>query len=332
MPSNEQSPLHYAHEAQMTRERLARNLDEFSERLTPGQVFDEMLTYAKGGSGSFVRAFSNATRENPILSLLIGAGCMIFLSEKMGVNRLMARRNHSEPRRAEPMSRRDSAIGSATDAAAASAGKIKDSGESGARGVADFASAQARNMGEAMRQSAAATSDHVRTGAQNLRERAADAAGQVAEGAQAVAEQVNDYSTGVGHQVSGAAASARRQAMQATAALKAAVASLIEEQPLLCAAMGVAIGAAIAAILPSTETEDELLGETSDHVKTALRETSSDGLERAKDVAGAVLKDAKAAAEREGLTPAATAEAVRTAETSSTSGDDAALADGKPEA
>jgi hypothetical protein len=310
MPSNEQSPLHYAHEAQMTRERLARNLDELSERLTPGQVFDEMLTYAKGGGGSFLRACSNATRENPIPSLLIGAGCMMFLSEKMGLNRLMARQNHSEPRRAEPM----------------------DSGESGTRGVADFASAQARNMGEAMRQSAAATSDHVRTDAQSLRERAADAAGQVAEGAQAVAEQIDNYSTGVGHQVSGAAASARRQAMQATATLKSAVASLIDEQPLLCAAMGVAIGAAIAAILPSTETEDELLGETSDRVKTALRETSSDGLERAKDVAGAVSKDTKAAPEREGLTPAAAAEAVRTAESSSTSGDDAALADGKPEA
>ena len=75
----------YQIEAEHTRRRLAEHLDELSDRLTPGQVFDEMLSYTRAGSGTFFRAFSNAMRENPIPSLLIGAGCMMFLSEKMGL-------------------------------------------------------------------------------------------------------------------------------------------------------------------------------------------------------------------------------------------------------
>src|SRR5947208_3138128 len=65
--------------------RLAGNLRELSDRLTPGQVFDEMLAYAKGGGGTFLNALSHAARDNPIPSLLIGAGLLMFLSEKTGL-------------------------------------------------------------------------------------------------------------------------------------------------------------------------------------------------------------------------------------------------------
>ena len=44
-----------------------------------------MLTYSRAGGGTFLSAFSNAMRENPLPSLMIGAGCMMFLSEKMGL-------------------------------------------------------------------------------------------------------------------------------------------------------------------------------------------------------------------------------------------------------
>src|SRR4051794_17018672 len=84
MEDNQASSRYYQHEAEATRTRLARGLDELNDRLTPGQVFDEVLTYAKGGGGTFFRALTNAARENPVPSLLIGTGCMLFLAEKMG--------------------------------------------------------------------------------------------------------------------------------------------------------------------------------------------------------------------------------------------------------
>ena len=53
----------YQREAEITRHRLAGNIDELSDRLTPGQVFDEMLTYARAGGGTFFRTLGSATRE-----------------------------------------------------------------------------------------------------------------------------------------------------------------------------------------------------------------------------------------------------------------------------
>ena len=85
--SNEQLTRHYEREAEATRNSLASSLNDINERLTPGQLFDEVLTYAKGGGGTFARAFSNAVRENPLPSLLIGTGFMMFLSERTGITR-----------------------------------------------------------------------------------------------------------------------------------------------------------------------------------------------------------------------------------------------------
>lgn len=38
--------------------------------------------------------------------------------------------------------------------------------------------------------------------------------------------------------------------------------SFISEQPLLCAAIGIAVGATLATMLPATDTEDKLMAET----------------------------------------------------------------------
>jgi hypothetical protein len=75
-----QSSRHYETEAEAIRYRLAQSLAELSDRLTPGQAFDEMMIYARGGVGTFFRALSTAARENPLSTFLIGAGCMMFLS------------------------------------------------------------------------------------------------------------------------------------------------------------------------------------------------------------------------------------------------------------
>ena len=79
MTSQNLSSRDYEREARSTRHRLAASLDELNDRLTPGQVFDEMLTYARGGGGTFLRALTNAARENPIRhSLSAQAACCFF--------------------------------------------------------------------------------------------------------------------------------------------------------------------------------------------------------------------------------------------------------------
>src|SRR5690242_21240559 len=85
----ERSSRDYEREAEATRYRLADTLDELHDRLTPGHMLDEVLSYARGGGAGFARALTNAARENPIPALLIGAGCALFLAEKTGATQRM---------------------------------------------------------------------------------------------------------------------------------------------------------------------------------------------------------------------------------------------------
>ena len=107
----------------------------------------------------------------------------------------------------------------------------------------------------------------------------------------------------------------RRQAAEAVRHGRDNVASFVTEQPLLTAAIGVAIGAAIASLLPPTEAEDQLMGEASDAVKGTANQVGSDALEGAKHVASKVADRAQTAAreaaKEEGFSPSAVADAAR---------------------
>jgi hypothetical protein len=77
---------------------------------------------------------------------------------------------------------------------------------------------------------------------------------------------------------------------------------LFRTQPLALGAIGLAIGAGIAAALPPSEVESAYLGETSDAVKAKTTEFASEQADRAtkvaKDVMGAVTEEAR----KQGLT------------------------------
>src|SRR5271166_6628401 len=302
--------LHYEREAEQTRRRLAENLDELSERLTPGQVVDELLTYSRAGGGSFMRAFSNAVKENPIPALLIGAGCMLFLSEKMGGRVLprgagvrAARHDQDESRTGFPST--TARVSDAASAARAStsnvAGRVGESAQKMMRDAADVTET-VRQAAASVTDTVAGATDAVRSKTNDLREQATGTVSQLTRGAQNVAGSIRQYSSSYGGRISETAGRTRRQATDMARHSRQTATSLISEQPLLCAAVGVAVGAAIASMLPPTETEDQWMGEASDAVKGAAGEAASEGFEHAKDVAGAAVERATEAAKRGAIT------------------------------
>lgn len=50
-------------------------------------MLDEKLGYAKGGGGTMATALTRAARDNRVPSLLVSAGAMMFLSERLGLPR-----------------------------------------------------------------------------------------------------------------------------------------------------------------------------------------------------------------------------------------------------
>jgi hypothetical protein len=76
---------------------------------------------------------------------------------------------------------------------------------------------------------------------------------------------------------------------------RAALSNLLERQPLVLGAVGLAIGAGIASAVAATATEKEWFGETSDKVTSSLRSKAGEVVRTAQDIArdaGSDLTDA----------------------------------------
>src|SRR5688500_3520740 len=78
---------------------------------------------------------------------------------------------------------------------------------------------------------------------------------------------------------------------------------MMREQPLALGAIGVAIGAVIAAMAPRTQKEDELMGDTRDRLLDQAKEAGKEKLEQAKEVANTAVGAATKEAEQRGLKP-----------------------------
>jgi hypothetical protein len=78
---------------------------------------------------------------------------------------------------------------------------------------------------------------------------------------------------------------------------KDSLSDLFKSQPLAIGAVGIAIGAAVAAAFPTTETEAEYFGEGSEFVRQKASEIAGEQVERAteigKKVADAVVGEAR---------------------------------------
>lgn len=155
--------------------------------------------------------------------------------------------------------------------------------------------------------------DKVAEGTRAMRDRAS-AAGQAAgEKLGEMRERATAATQSAKERISALGSSARDQVDRA----KSSARYMMQEQPLALAAVGVAIGAVLAAMAPRTRQEDELMGETSDRLKEQAKDTGKEKLEQAtqagkekiEQVAQAA-KDSKPASEKQskyGEKPAQTA-------------------------
>jgi hypothetical protein len=115
--------------------------------------------------------------------------------------------------------------------------------------------------------------------ASDIKDRVTDAAGSYAS-------SISDYAGSVGSTIS---TQASRIADQTQSTVKTGIGYVLREQPLAVVVLGVAVGAAIAAILPSTEMEARTLGSAHEVVADAAGKVG-DNLMEAAGEAGERLK------------------------------------------
>ena len=249
------------------------------------QASDAARISPRGSSSDFVGALNEAIRQNPIPAALVGVGILWLFAG--GRNIMLSGASQAV---ASGIGRGARSAGTATyQGARAATGGVAD----GIHAVADSASEIGAQATEAVSAAAGAMRNAV---------------SRTVESAGGAVSQASDSSSKENGDTGGRSpGGSLRGAVGTVRGAQDALADLFARQPLALGAVGIAIGAAIAASLPKSQIENRLLGETADTVKDQAGKLWDETTRRGADLASKGLDEAEA----QGLTPAAAAQAVR---------------------
>ncbi|WP_245265535.1 hypothetical protein [Mesorhizobium sp. LSJC265A00] len=128
-----------------------------------------------------------------------------------------------------------------------------------------------------------------------------DAAESLSSSAASVGDTISSTARAAAAGLTGSAANASSTTGDMAAKASRSAQDLLEDQPLAVAAVGLAIGAAIGAILPHTATEDEQLGAYGDKLRDSAETLLDRGLDEAKQVAADAYETIKQEAGRQDM-------------------------------
>lgn len=250
-------------EIEETRMELAETVDAIGEKLRPRRIAQEGWQRVKNTSEDGANRLVRVVREHPIPMGLIGVGVTWLVIE--------SRRRSSE--------NWSSTYGTGeTDYA-----DIQHEDVYASPGTYEGGSASGR-MAEAK--------DAVSNAAGRVSDKASDAAHRVADLASRAGSRVGDAAGTVKER---AANLGRRTSQQARRA-KEGYWDLVERRPMTAGVATLAVGMLIGLLVPSTNRENRMMGETRDELLGRAREMGRETLEKGKDVARSAVDAAGDAA------------------------------------
>ncbi len=299
--SSEKSSADLQREIDDDRQRIEARIDAIQERMSPGQLVDEVLAYAKGSGGAdYLTNLGRAVKANPLPVALMGAS-LAWLVAKQGasgsqglpapdgrdvlpfypargtIKRVGPPEDIGGLRYSHFADEAGERFKALTDETGRRAGDFLDSTGKAYRGFSDAAGQRISSIsdeaGAALDASlgwASDTWDSVKGAVGGATQKIGEAAGSV----------------------SSAAGSTGATLMNQSNRLNEAILSHFRDQPLVGGALAFAVGAAIGAALPHSEQEDEILGEAADAVRAKAASEAEDALEYGKDAASAVFDKA----------------------------------------
>lgn len=237
------------------RAEVSATLDAIQSKLTPGQLMDQALQYARSSlPADFGRNLNEAVRNNPVPVALVGIGlAWMMMSGRQGSAAQSSTSNGGSSSRSmgvgempgsdEDIYSGDSGSGSGSDSSRAGSGST----------------ANQRAMASGARASIASTTASARARVSDMSHRSREQLGRA----------------------------------------RAGMSQVIDEQPVVVGALGVALGALLGAALPPTRREDELMGRTRDELISRAGSTARDAGRQAADRLQQKMQSGSGAAEDE---------------------------------
>ena len=284
------------------RERVSDTAAELKTMASPSYIKEEIRSFVRQERESIMQSLERKVRDNPLQAAAVGAalaypalgllraipgpllmiGAGLFLTSARGKQTL-----------ADVGSKASEAVNQGLVQASTMADGLRDAVTERAEGVS-----------HALEEAGAAVTERTDAVAAGLRRNIHDVRDAAASGVSAITGKVSAATGAVSHSASQVYAETRTTVGSASDRSKSAVMDWVNQNPMLVAGIGAAVGAFIASALPPSPAENRVLGRSSDALKDKAREAAAEGLDKAKDMAAQVVGDVTAAAAREGLDPA----------------------------
>lgn len=314
---SEKSTAALEREAEAVRSQVANTAESLRDKMSPGHMVDEVRDYFANSDGSVaLENLKRQVRENPLPLALIGAGlAWFFLGGGPSADRIRRSRSHGR-------SGYVGHDGDFDDDLSESSYTDEDWDGSGMDALGGISPGPSTSHGP---RSSGSKKGSITGKVGSLASSVSDAVGGVASTVSGAAESAYSAVGGAASTVTGTASSAGGAAASAAsmAARRAArtgrmlsrtsgrvtrrvqdgYADILSREPLVLGAVGLAVGTAIGAMLPSTRYENEKIGPYRDRLREEAEKRVSESIDDAKEVAENTYKAVKEEADRQGLAP-----------------------------
>jgi hypothetical protein len=280
---SEQSRAQLAATVDRLREQIADTAEDIRYKVSPENIKAEVSGFISHKTHGWMDALKRQAMDNPMQAIAAGTAIavpamrlargfplpLLMIGAGLALSSKTVRDRAAEAA-APGMEKARELIDEAAE-------RAKSLGD-GMRQAMSQAERQAADMAGETRESAGGTADAASGMAGDLRDRAAQTAEAVASKVRSGMDAASEIAKEKMEQV-------RSTATNAATTAPAAASKVIRDNAALIGGLGVAIGAILAASLPSTRAEASVVGNASDGVKRAAGTAAQSGFEAAKDAA-----------------------------------------------
>ena len=274
------SPEEIESDIARTRADFSSTIDAIQHKLSPSEMMDNAVDYALSTPpGAFSMNLVNSVRDNPIPVALIGVGIAWLMAAGRQPHEPVRQRYARSARRPVRSAYVDEYEG------------IDDGEYYAAR---DYGAGTGDTEEGVMRRMASKTSETTHDLKEKVSETASAVSGRVQQAGQSAKSRLQETAGSAQARMSDVTRRSQAQVERA----KDRFGQMLDEQPLVMGAVGLAVGAALGAVIPNTRRENEMMGSTRDDLLDRAKETAREQAETLKQSAQRVADTAKEEAGR----------------------------------